>query len=159
MNDIYEIEAHDGYEMITCAKRKLQIQVIHTDHIPENMPEHAHIAFATLFPGIKALGQVLEQEILTAFCILEPDQIEFEPYFVHPVLIMNAIHDYFGRIFKCAFDKIEYSPAYQRRCIDTMSLEPDKMSLELRGYMSRDLSEEPLDFFEWKQKHLQPILN
>lgn len=159
MKDIYEIEEHEGYEMITCAKRKLQIQVIHTERVAENLPDDASIAFATVFPGVKPLGNKLDIEVLTAFCIIEPELIDFEPYFVHPVSIMNAIHDYFGRIFKCAFDKIEFSPAYQRSFIDTMSLEPEKMSFELRGYMSRGISEELLDFFQWKEKHLQPLLN
>jgi hypothetical protein len=40
-----------------------------------------------------------------------------------------------------------------------MRLDPSKMTPELSAYLRRDPAEEPMDFFEWKQKHLQPFLN
>lgn len=160
MRDTYEFTDQGQYEEITCPKRGLKIQLIHTDHIPDELPEDALIAFGILNPGKKGLAEFeVKQKMINAFCILDPDAIDFEPYFIHPVLISNAIHDWYGRELKCAPDEIVYSPGYQQRFIDTMSLEPGKMSPELQAYMSRDPSEEPLDFFEWKEKHLKPFLN
>jgi hypothetical protein len=40
-----------------------------------------------------------------------------------------------------------------------MSLDPEKMTPQLRGYMSRHPSEEPLDFFTWKERHWDCLIN
>jgi hypothetical protein len=143
----YLIEDKDGHRYIFCHKRKLEILVID--------PEHFIMAFGRLK---KTTHPEFANDVIICFCLYKPDLIEYEPYFRH-LLITNALNEYVAKEWHCDFDEVTYSPAYQEKFIDTMSLDPKKMTPELIGYMARDISEEPLDFFQWKEKHLKPFLN
>jgi len=157
MKDHFEIEHNDGHNMLYCLDRKLEILVTERLDIPK-YPAHFLLVFATI--KFKNHPQVnhLENDVVVCFGVCEFDEIDYEPYFKH-LLVMNAVNEYIAREWCLAPDELTYSPAYQKAFIDSTSLEPAKMTPELRGYMSRDFAEEPLDFFEWKQKHLQPFLN
>lgn len=154
----YVIQGQDQFEMLTCAKRKLEIQIIHTDKVPESLPPEALIVFG-IFRTLKE-GGVLDvtQTLISAFCILNPEKIQYEKYFRHD-LILNAVNYWSMHEMGHRFDEISYSPGYTSTFIDSRSLDPKDMSAELIGYCSRDISEEPLDFYEWREKHLAALLN
>jgi hypothetical protein len=156
MAEVFEIEDKGNYQLVYCRKRKLELMVTERFDIPEH-PKEMVIVFGTIKRGSHPQMK-MPNDLIICFGIPEYDKIEYEPYFRH-LLITNAITYYVNQEWHVNFDKVTYSKAYQENFIDTMSLEPEKMSPELRGYMSRDISEEPLDFFEWKEKHLKPLLN
>lgn len=154
----YIIVEHDQFEMLTCANRNLEIQIIHTDKVPESLPEDALVVFG-IFKTQKD-GGVLDvtQTLISAFCILKPEAIRYEKYFRHD-LILNAVNYWSMHEMGHPFDEIAYSPGYTKTFIDSRSLNPKDMSAELIAYCSRDVSEEPLDFYEWREKHLAAWLN
>lgn len=154
----YVIKDHDQFEMLTCAKLSLEIQIIHTDKIPESLPDEALVVFGVFRTPKEGCVLDITQTLISAFCILNPDAILYEKYFRHD-LILNAVNYWSIHEMGHRFDAVSYSPGYTRMFIDSRSLDPKDMSTELIGYCSRDISEEPLDFYQWREKRLEALLN
>ena len=151
------ITHHENYDLLTCPKRKLEIQVIHTEKVPESVPDWCLLAYGRYLTGPHPVNP-MDVEFITGFGIVNPEKIEYEPYFKHQ-LIRYAIDYWAFHEFKRQFDEVTYSVGYQKAFIDSMSLDPTKMTPELIMYCSRDISEEPLDFYTWKAKRLTVLLN
>jgi len=153
----FVITHHEKFDLLICPKRGLEIQVIHTAKIPESVPDWCLLAYGRYKTGPHPVNPI-DVEFITAFGVQNPELIEYEPYFRHQ-LISYAIDYWAYHEFGRQFDEVTYSSGYQKMFIDSMSLEPGKMTPELILYCSRDISEEPLGFYEWKAKHLPVLLN
>jgi hypothetical protein len=156
MEEVFEIENRGNHKMLYCRKRNLQIIVTERLDIPEH-PADMRLIFGIIRKKNHLLLR-FAKDIVLCFGVLQDDKIDYEPYFQN-MLITNAVNYYVAQEWRVSLSEVSYSRGYQARFIDTMSLDPEKMTPELRGYMSRDPSEESLDFLEWKEKHLQPFLN
>ena len=143
--------------MLYCRKRNLEVLVTERFDIPV-YPEHFLLVIAKIQWKNHPKVSRLEKDVIICFGVCEFSQIRYEPYFNH-LLVSNAVMDYIAREWSLAPDEITYSPAYQHAFIDSLNVDHSKMSPELQAYMSRDRSEEQLDFFDWKEKYLKPFLN
>ena len=149
MEEDFEIEDNGGFKLLYCRKRKLEILVTERYDIPV-YPDHFIMVFVT--NKIPAEGKAIAKEFVVCFAAMDYNKIDYEPYFRH-LLVTNAIHYYMMEEWHVKPGEITYSPAYKKTFMDTMSLDPKKMTPQLRGYMSRDPAEEALDFLTWKKKH------
>ena len=153
----FVITHHEKYDLLTCPKRGLEIQVIHTKEIPETVPDWCLLAYGRYQTGPHPVNPI-DIAFITAFGVQNSENIAYEPYFRHQ-LISYAIDYWAYHEFKREFNEITFSDGYQKMFIDSMSLDPAKMTPELILYCSRDISEESLDFYTWKAKHLNVLLN
>lgn len=154
----FEFEDKGKCEMIYVRKWKLAIQVIHIEAIPPNLPDDALIVFGTYLS--KAKGGVMggDMDTVSAFCILNDSQIEYELYLTDN-LVETAIQTWCAQMIGKQFDKIDYSPGYHAKYIDSRPTDPKELSPELLAYIMRENPNDGLDFYEWKAKNLATALN
>jgi hypothetical protein len=158
MKETFEIEHKKGHNVLYCRNRNLEILVIERLDFPK-YPDHFLLVFAAInWKNHPQVSRINKEDVVVCFGICPFEEIKYEPYFNH-LLVTNAVNEYMAKEWCLAPDEISYSPAYQKAFIDSMTLDPEKMTPELQAYMRRDRSEEPMGFFDWKEKHLKAFLN
>ncbi|WP_345951288.1 hypothetical protein ABDD95_07610 [Mucilaginibacter sp. PAMB04274] len=157
MKEVFDIEHLDGHNLLSARNRNLEIFVTERLDIPA-YPDHLPLVFAVIKWKNHPQVQHFKDDVVVCFGICPFNDIDYEPFFRHQ-LVSNAISEYMAKEWCLTADEIIYSPAYKKDFIESRSLDFNEMTPELLGYMTRDVSEEALDFFDWKEKHLKPLLN
>jgi hypothetical protein len=151
----FEIENNDKFDLILYPKRNLTIQVIHTDHLPTNLPETAMIVFGTGFEQVRGKPIAGLKSVVTAFCILNPQDIKYEASLTGD-LISNAI-EYYSHNLGVKYKNFEFTPLYKKTYIDTDIVadivRTKSGTPEMLAYFNRPKTEERLDFYDWREKH------
>jgi len=149
----FDIQEKQGFDVIYVRKRNIEIQVVPTETIPENIPNEALIAFATFSKD--AHGKPLEgnKSLVMAFCIINPDAIQYEVY-LFDSLVHTAIDVYFQSVFAFKYDKIDFSEGYRAKYIDSRPTDPSKINPDLLAYIMRSNPDDGLDYYEWKEQRL-----
>jgi hypothetical protein len=156
-----DIEEKQGFDMLYVRKRNVEIQVIATDKIPEEVPNDALIAYATFSnPSGEQSPEESDKNFVMAFCILNPDAIEYET-FLFDNLVRSAIDTYFESMFDFSYDQLDFSKGYKARYLDSRPLDPDLLPPELLAYIIWKESDQGtgLDFYEWKDLKIKSALN
>jgi len=154
----FDVTEHGNYDLIKVDKRNLKIQVIHTDKIPASLSDDHLIVFGEYESPGSAENGFQNMKIITGFCILDPDEIAYEPYLIDS-LVQTAVNFYYLLVLGIEPKKITMSPAYQKKFIDSRPTDPLKLSPELFAYITRANPKDGLDFYEWKEKNLGSFLN
>jgi len=154
----FDITEHGSYDLIQVDKRNFRIQVIHTDQIPVSLSDDHLIVFGEYETTGNAANGFRKMNIITGFCILDPDEIEYEPYLIDS-LVQSAVNVYYQMVLGNKPDKITMSPGYKKKFIDSRPADPLKLSPELFAYITRLNPKDGLDFYEWKEKNLGSFLN
>lgn len=151
--ELFEIVEHEKFDVIHCKKRKLELQVIHTDHIPSDIPTEALIVFGSNIES--AFGKDIQQSsnLVSAFCVVNDDKIEYELFLIEN-LINNAINYYGKFVLGLKYNRLDYSPGYKAKYIDSRPTDLTKINPDLLAYIMRVTPEDGLDYYEWKEQRL-----